>query len=136
MTAHIFGVDTSTLTVAAPLVIVGAVAASLGLRALRSRSVRSLAAHWPLTRGTVLSATVQVSHQGASRHESPLVLYTYQVNGKAFQGHRVRVGDEFGRIRVSGAASSAAHTVARFPAGSCVEVYYDPANPANSALER
>ena len=136
MTAHILGVDTSTLTFAAPLLVVGAVAVSLGLRTRRTRVVRSLAADWPRTRGTVLSATVQVGQQGGSRHEAPLVLYTYQVNGKAFQGHRVRVGDEFGRIRVNGAASSAAHTVARFPAGSCVEVYYDPANPANSALER
>jgi hypothetical protein len=136
MTTHILGVDTSTLTVAAPLAVVGAVAASVGLRARRARSVRSLAARWPLTRGTVLSATVQVSHQGRSRHETPLVLYTYQVNGQVFQGRQVRAGDEFGRVRVNGAASSASHTVARYPAGSCVEVYYDPANPANSALER
>ena len=136
MTTHILGVDTSTLAFAATLVVVGAVALSLAVRRRRSRAVRSLAAEWPNTRGTVLSATVQVSHNGTSPHEAPLVFYTYQVNGQVFQGHRVRVGDESGRVRVTGAASSAATTVARYPAGSCVEVYYDPLNPANSALER
>jgi hypothetical protein len=48
----------------------------------------------------------------------------------------VRVGDEFGRIRVAGTDSSASHTVARYPAGASVIVYYDPTNPANCALER
>jgi hypothetical protein len=136
MATHILGVDASTITFAAPMVVVGAVAVSLGLRTRRARAVRSLAADWPNTRGTVMSATVQVSHNGGARHESPLVLYTYQVNGQVFQGQRVRVGDEYGRVRVNGAASSAASTVARYPAGSCVEVFYDPANPARSALER
>ena len=86
--------------------------------------------------GTVLSATVQVSHHGNSRQEAPLVLYAYQVDGQVFQGHRVRAGDEFGRVRTAGTESSASNTVARYPSGSCVVVYFDPANPANSALER
>ncbi len=136
MATHILGVDASMLTFAAPMVVLGAVGISLGLRTRRARSVRSLAAGWPITRGTVMSATVQVSHNGGSRHEAPLVLYTYQVNGQVYQGQRVRVGDEYGRTRVNGAASSAANTVARYPAGSCVEVFYDPTNPARSALER
>ena len=56
--------------------------------------------------------------------------------GQVFQGHRVRAGDEFGRVRTAGTESSASNTVARYPSGSCVVVYFDPANPANSALER
>ena len=64
------------------------------------------------------------------------MLYAYQVNGEVFQGHRVRVGDEFGRTRVAGAESSASHTVARYASGTSVIVYYDPTNPSCSALER
>ena len=50
MATHILGVDASTITVAAPLVVLGAVAISLGVRARRARAVRSLAADWPNTR--------------------------------------------------------------------------------------
>jgi len=130
------GVDTSVITTAAPLLVIACVGVALLLRAKKSSSMRSLAVAWPHTMGTVLSASVQVSHQGTSRHESPLVLYAYQVNGQVFQGHRVRVGDEMGRVRVAGGASSASSTIARYPAGASVIVYYDPTNPANSALER
>jgi len=135
MVGQLVGVDTSTITVVAPLLVVACVGVSIAARARRTAATRSLAADWPHTSGTVISATVQVSHSGNSRHETPIVLYAYQVNGQVFQGHRVRVGDEFGRIRVAGTASSASGTLARYPAGACVRVYYDPANPAVSALE-
>lgn len=78
--------------------------------------------------GTVLSSTVQVSFNSTTRHETPLVLYAYQVDGRTFQG-------EMARPKANGATHSASATVARYPAGSPVTVYYDPANPANSALE-
>jgi hypothetical protein len=130
------GVDTSIITRVVPLLVLAGVAVWLIVRVRRSASTRSLAVAWPHTKGTVLSATVQVSHNGTSRHESPLVLYAYQVNGQVFQGHRVRFGDEYGRIAVGGTETSASNTVARYPSGASVIVYYDPSNPANSALER
>ena len=119
-----------------PLLIAAGVVGYIVLRVRRGASNKSTAFAWPQTMGTVLSATVQVSHHGNARQEAPLVLYTYQVNGEVFQGHRVRAGDESGRIRAPGPESSASHTVARYPSGAPVVVYYDPTNPANSALER
>ena len=129
-------VNSSVVTTVAPLLVIAGVGAVLFLRARKSTAVRSLAGGWPHTMGTVLSATLQVSTQGKARHEAPLVLYAYQVNGQVFQGDRVRVGDDLGRVRVAGVASSASSTIARYPAGASVIVYYDPTNPANSALER
>ena len=130
------GFDTSIITIVAPLLVIAAVGGYVVSRTRKSSSTRSLAIGWPHTKGTVLSATVQVSHHGNSRQEAPLVLYAYQVNGQVFQGHRVRVGDGFGRTRVAGTESSAANTVARYPSGAPVTVYYDPTNPSCSALER
>ena len=124
------GFETSIIPTVAPLLVLACVGIYVVSRP------RSLAVAWPQTMGTVLSATVQVSHHGNSRQEAPLVLYAYQVDGQVFQGHRVRAGDEFGRVRTAGTESSASNTVARYPSGSCVVVYFDPANPANSALER
>ncbi|HAN33935.1 MAG: DUF3592 domain-containing protein [Actinobacteria bacterium] len=130
------GFETSIIPTVAPLLVLACVGIYVVSRHRKGSSARSLAVAWPQTMGTVLSATVQVSHHGNSRQEAPLVLYAYQVDGQVFQGHRVRAGDEFGRVRTAGTESSASNTVARYPSGSCVVVYFDPANPANSALER
>ena len=130
------GFDTSIITVVAPLLVIAGVGGYVVSRMRKSSSARSLAIGWPHTKGTVLSATVQVSQHGNLRQEAPLVLYAYQVNGQVFQGHRVRVGDAFGRTRVAGTESSASNTVARYPSGAPVIVYYDPTNPSCSALER
>jgi len=126
MAGYISGIDTTSASFVAPLVVVAVAGVSWFARSRRSDAPRSLAADWPYTSGTVLSATVQVSHRGTARRETPLVLYAYQVGGEVFQGNRVRVS---GDVNASG-------TVARYPAGACVTVYYDPANPASSALER
>jgi hypothetical protein len=76
--------------------------------------------------GTVLSSTVQVSNNGVGRVDSPLVLYAFQVGEQRFQGDRVTA---------NGRAPDAAEVVARYPTGANVVVYYDPADPAQSALE-
>lgn len=114
-------------SVIAVLALLCAAAGVTLLRGRRSGEMRSMAVAWPHTRGTVLSATVQVNHTHRSRHEAPLVVYAYQVNGEMFQGHRVRT---------NGAPDNASATLARYPAGASVIVYYDPEDPANSALER
>lgn len=123
MSGYISGIDTDTVAVVAPLVAVVVVGASIAWR--QHRASRAAGAAWPHTSGTVLSATVQVNHHGTSRQETPLVLYSYQVNGQFFRGNRVaRRG-----------VVDASRSVTRYPAGACVTVYYDPQNPADSALE-
>ena len=73
------------------------------------------------TSGTVISSTVQVPAQ------LPLVIYSYTVGGAEFRCQRVRAADD--------GNDSAAATVARYPAGASVVVYYDPENPADALLE-
>ncbi len=130
------GLDTGIITVVAPLLVIAGLGGCVVSLMRQSSSAGSLSTGWEHTKGTVLSATVQVSPNGNLRQEAPLVLYAYQVNGQVFQGHRVRAGDAFGRTRVVGTESSASNTVARYPSGAPVIVYYDPTNPSCSALER
>lgn len=130
------GFEMSSLATALPVAVLASVGAFFAARFRRSSTQRSLAVAWPQTMGTVLSATVQVAQRGNTRQAAPLVLYAYQVDGQVFQGHRVRASDEAGRARLPDAVTSASTTVARYPSGAPVVVYYDPTNPANSALER
>jgi len=57
------------------------------------------------------------------------VSFQYQVNGKTFTGSRFSLRHDLGNTDV-------ARTLARYPRGSAVTVYYDPADPAQSVLER
>jgi hypothetical protein len=114
-----------TIGVAVLLLAIAVLATGLVWRARRGPTAR-----WLHTMGTVLSSSVQVDTMG--RRENPLVLYAYQVNGQVFQGQRLHPP---GVPRRNGEPTTASGTVARYPAGASVVVYYDPTDPANSALE-
>jgi hypothetical protein len=58
--------------------------------------------------------------------------YSYQVGGLDFASDRVAFG---GRTRGT-VASIETGSVTRYPAGSSVTVFYDPANPSQAVLER
>ena len=88
---------------------------------------------WSSTMGTVLSSSVQTRPTGRSHSTFPVVVYQYEVNGKTYQSQTIKAGDQFMNIRVIGEAQA---TVARYPIGASVMVYYNPENPAESALER
>lgn len=134
--SNLFAVDAASLSVVLALVVVTAVVASLAMRAFTARTARRATIAWQETPGTVLMSTIQVRRNGNSRHETPTIVYSYQVNGTTLQGSRVRIGDEAGRYRTADTESSAAQTVARYPVGAAVKVLFDPRNPAESALER
>jgi hypothetical protein len=122
----------SWLPIVAPLAVVAGIGVHLGRRVRRSMAVRTAAGSWAQTMGTVLSTTIQIRRMGQGRSEVPVVIYSYQVNGRPYQADRVRAADDTGRIRVTNDASS---TLDRYPVGSNVTVYYDPDDPANAALE-
>jgi len=88
---------------------------------------------WPSTMGTVLSSNVQFRRSGNSTSVYPVVIYQYQVSGQTYQGQTLKAGEQFFSVRIMGDAHA---TVARYPIGAQVMVYYNPANPKESALER
>ena len=61
--------------------------------------------------------------------EYPVVQYSYQVGGQAYQGMKIAPGPEVG-------GTGARKVVARYPAGAQVMVFYDPQNPSDAVLEK
>lgn len=120
-------------TIGVPLVILIGLGIFLYQRSRKSTAARLEAQAWPSTHGTVLTSALQVVRTGRSRSEIPVVVYQYEVRGEVFQNQTIRAGDRFLNVRVAGQAKA---TVARYPVGASVTVYYNPANPAESALER
>ena len=94
------------------------------------RRKMAVVSQWPSTMGTVLASTIEwrSSSEGGST-AYPVVQYSYQVNGRAYQSYKLAPGPEVG-------GTGAKKIVARYPAGAQVMVFYDPQNPSEAVLER
>lgn len=102
-------------------------------RSQQGKAAKALAQSWPGVMGTVLSSSVESRRSGNSTSTYPVVVYQYQVNGQVHQGQTIKAGEQFFNVRIIGEAQA---TAARYPVGAQVMVYYNPANPKESALER
>lgn len=95
-------------------------------------AVRLSAQAWRTTTGRVLKSRVEVSG-GETTSVHPMVLYAYEVNGRTYQSSQLRPGDSIMRVSSS---QNAYATVDRYPEGAIVQIYYNPDNPQEAALER
>jgi hypothetical protein len=102
-------------------------------RSQQGKVAKDAAQSWPGVMGTVLSSSVQSRRTGNSISTYPVVVYQYQVNGQTYQGQTIKAGEQFFNVRIIGEAQA---TADRYPVGAQVMVYYNPANPQESALER
>jgi hypothetical protein len=106
-------------------------------RSLQSRKQAEASQSWPSTPGVVAesrvtSSTSTDSDGDTSTTYSPHVEYTYQVGGQEYRGKDITFGFKQGY----GNPSKAEEMVTRYPEGSPVTVFYDPAKPQRSVLER
>lgn len=116
-----------------PLMAFVALGIFLYKRSQQGQAAKTAAQSWPGTLGTVLMSTVQSRRTGNSTSTYPAVVYQYEVNGKTYQNQRIKAGEQFFNVRVMGEAQA---TASRYPVGAQVMVYYNPANPQESALEK
>ena len=83
---------------------------------------------WPSTIGSVIMSTLDRRSSDDGYTDYPLVQYSYQVGGQAYQGMKIAPGPEVG-------GTGAGKVVARYPAGAQVMVFYNPQNPSEAVLE-
>lgn len=84
---------------------------------------------WPSTMGTVLMSTLERRSSSEGSTDYPVVQYSYQVGGQAYQSYKLAPGPEVG-------GTGAGKVVARYPPGAQVMVFYNPQNPSEAVLER
>ena len=58
-----------------------------------------------------------------------MIVYEFTVAGRKYQGSRVSIGEDLGNFEV-------AETLAKYPKGKAVTVFYNPRKPAEAVLER
>lgn len=122
------------LLVAVPFLLI---ALFLGYRVFASNRAVKASENWMTTTGRILATNVEArtSHSsdgGRSTAYYPNIVYEYQVHGQTFQNNQVTVGMQVGR----GNYMTVQQQINNYPVGSTVQVYYNPENPAQSALER
>ncbi len=96
----------------------------------KRNAVVQAAQAWRTTTGRVLKSRVEVSG-GENTSVHPFVSYAYDVNGRTYQSSQIRPGDSVMRV-----TKDAYATIDRYPEGAIVQVYYNPDNPQEAALER
>ncbi len=111
----------------------------LAVAAYKSLQVRA-AREWPSASGKVVISKAEVrdvevidsDRQDKHRIEQrnfANVTYEYSVAGKKLRNNRVSIGEDRGNFQV-------AETIAKYPVGSVVTVYYNPLHPHEAVLER
>lgn len=95
------------------------------------RRKMAVVSQWPSTMGMVNASYLERRHSSSESGSTnyPVVQYSYQVSGQAYQGIKIAPGPEVG-------GTGAGKVVARYPAGAQVMVFYNPQNPAEAVLER
>jgi hypothetical protein len=97
------------------------------------------ASRWPAVEGKVIASRVE-SHRKSPGDpgydfddtevsNEPLVEYVYHVDGRKYRGRRITIGEKTSTYELE-------TILARYPIGTAVTVYYDPANPQTAVLER
>jgi hypothetical protein len=113
------------------LILVAAVYKSLQVRAARE---------WPSTPGKVVISSSELrevkvldsereSGHKFEQHNFANIVYEYSVSGQKFRNNRVSIGEDLGNFQV-------AETIAKYPVGAIVTVYYNSRHPKEAVLER
>jgi hypothetical protein len=113
------------------LLLAAAVYKTLQVRAARE---------WPSAAGKVVVSGAEVrdvrvsdsERQGGFRTEQrnfANIVYEYSAAGKKLRNNRVSIGEDRGNFQV-------AETIAKYPVGAIVTVYYNPRHPKEAVLER
>jgi len=111
----------------------------LGAAVYKSLQVRA-AREWPSAAGKVVTSQAQVretrvldsDREGGYRTEQrnfANIVYEYSVAGQKLRNDRVSIGEDLGNFQV-------AETIAKYPVGAVVTVYYNPRHPKEAVLER
>jgi hypothetical protein len=129
----------SNLTNMTPLLVFGITGGVIGIFVLifgisiaRSRRQVAESASWPATGGRILQSEVVYRHDSDSGAYYPQVFYEYQINGQTYRNSRIRFGMQMG----FGAASVSQRVVSKYPVGTIQPVYFNPADPTQSVLDR
>lgn len=128
--------DLPWLVYAIPFAFIALIAIAAVYKYLEVRA----AADWPSTQGKVVISTSErrkvktfdddrEGGRGGEERNFAKIVYEYTVSKQRLRNDRVSIGEDLGNFEV-------AETIARYPVGTNVTVYYNPRKPREAVLER
>jgi hypothetical protein len=120
-------------------ILLGPLALLLGAAVYKTLQVRAARA-WPSVAGKVVISGAEVrkvkvmdsnraeGHRFEERNFANIV-YEYSVAARKLRNNRVSIGEDLGNFEV-------AETIAKYPVGAIVTVFYNPLRPNEAVLER
>jgi hypothetical protein len=95
---------------------------------------QKIASKWPQTSGQVVQSKIEAREKrnmdgSTTTGNYPLVVYEYEIDGKKYTCKKISVGEEAADFMLQ-------ETIAKYPVGITVPVYYNPGNPRQAVLER
>lgn len=132
-----FGPILSILCGGLLFLIFGGIGAFLLYRAYKTRQQADASQGWPSVQGQVVDTHVDHSARSDADGDmvdsyNPMVNFTYQVGGNTYHGDKVSYSPQ----RSFDSEAKAQAALQRYPVGGSVTVYYNPANPSESVLEK
>ena len=112
----------------AVLLVFGLVLGGVGVYRYR---IGKESSQWPSVQGQITYAHAQSRKTNKGNQYLPNITYTYSINGKKYTGKRITASDEYQKTLMG-----AQDILKTYPVGGQVSVYYDPANPGESLLDR
>jgi hypothetical protein len=114
----------------------GLILVAASYKTLQVRAARE----WPSTPGKVVVSTSELrdvkvidrEREGGRKLEQrnfANIIYEYSVSGQKLRNNRVSIGEDRGNFQV-------AETIAKYPVGTVVTVYYNSRRPREAVLER
>ncbi len=86
---------------------------------------------WAEAEATITESKVIKKKLGGDTAYAPEVAYTFEVNGKKYQGSRIALAASDSRSQ-----ATASQLAQKYSEGTHHPVYYDPSNPQNCVLEK
>lgn len=97
----------------------------------RSVGDSSAQRRWSVAQGKITASRLGVASGLDPAKAGAVMRYSYRVGGKDYEGDGFQIG---GKMRAGGLIAKA--LIKKYPEGRDVDVYYDPADPARSALDK
>lgn len=128
--------DTPWIVILWPVLMLGVIVAAAVYKYIEVNNAKS----WRPTPGKVVVSNVQrrkvkvsdadrADGGGTETRNFANVVYEYDVFGTKLRNDRVSIGEDLGNFEVE-------ETLARYPVGMPVTVYYNPKNPKQAVIER
>lgn len=112
--------------------VLGGLGVYLIIHSQRSKTKAAQSQSWPLVKGVISETSISTQEHNEVLRYVPNVRYTYEVDGKLYQGKQITFGSgvEFG------SRQKAAEYLAQYPVDAEVSVYYNPEKPAEAVLQQ